>query len=57
MFPEPLLPRNPNVSPARTSKDRSRMTVVSPKSIRKSLMCCPDRRCDVPERWKREGDP
>ena len=39
VFPEPLLPRNPKVSPAWTSKDRSLMTVVSPKSIRKSLMC------------------
>jgi hypothetical protein len=39
VFPEPLLPRNPKVSSARTPKDRSLMTVLSPESIRKSLMC------------------
>lgn len=39
VLPDPVLPRNPNVSPALTSKDKSRITRVSPKSILKSLIC------------------
>src|SRR3954447_26863035 len=38
VLPEPLLPRKPKVSPRRMSNDRSRITVVRPKSMRKFAM-------------------
>src|SRR3954471_2467365 len=38
VLPEPLLPRKPNVSPRSMSNDRSRITVVRPKSMRKFAM-------------------
>ena len=37
VFPDPLLPKNPKVSPRFTSNDRSLITVRAPKSIRKWL--------------------
>jgi hypothetical protein len=39
VLPDPLLPRKPKVSPARMSNERSRITVVRPKSIRKFWIC------------------
>ena len=37
VLPEPLLPKNPNVSPRLTSKLRSSMTLVLPNFIEKWL--------------------
>ena len=37
VLPEPLLPKNPNVSPRFTSKLRSSMTLVLPNFIEKWL--------------------